>query len=54
MDGIKIPVTKFEQYIINTHDHVWYGILKRSYKDKKYTLSEWREVINTLKSTPAR
>lgn len=49
MDGIKIPVTKFEQYIRKTDDWVWYGVLKRDYKTQKHTLSEWRAIINTLK-----
>lgn len=49
LDGIKIPVTKFEHYIFKTDDWIWYGILKRDYKNKKHTLSEWRAIVNSLK-----
>lgn len=49
LGGIKIPVTKFEQYIVKTDDWVWYGILKRAHRHEKHTLSEWRVIVNTLK-----
>jgi hypothetical protein len=54
MDGIIISITAFEKYIINTSDHVWYGILRREFKNKKYTLSGWKEVLNELKARPAK
>lgn len=54
MDGIKLSVKNFEKYIIGTDDHIWFGILKRSYWDKKNTLSEWRQIIAELKTKPAK
>lgn len=54
MDGIKLAVTKFEQVIQHTDDHVYYGILKRRFWDKKYTTSEWFAVLDKLKKEPVK
>lgn len=53
MDGIKIAVSKFEQYIKHTENDIWFGILKREYATKKYTVSEWHQIIESLKNRPA-
>jgi hypothetical protein len=54
MDGIKISVEKFGTLIQQTEDEVWYGILKREFKNKKNTFSEWKALIETLKARPAK
>ncbi len=54
MDGIVISVTAFEKYIANTKDHVWYGILKREMKNSKHTVPEWKQVLESIKSRPAK
>ena len=54
MDGIKISVTKFEDMVRHTSEHVWCGILKREFKTKKNTLSEWRALIEQIKARPAK
>jgi hypothetical protein len=54
MDGIKLSVKSFEKYIAHTDNYVWYGILKRRFKTQKHTLSEWLQVIESIKSEPAR
>ena len=52
MNDIVISVTAFEKYIANTKDHVWYGILCREFKNKKHTVSGWKQVLSDLKSRP--
>jgi hypothetical protein len=52
MDGIVISVTAFEKYIVNTRDHIWYGILRREFKNKKNTVLGWKQVLESLKSRP--
>lgn len=54
MDGVVISVSAFEKHLANTKDHVYFGILKREFKNKKNTVSGWKEVINSLKSRPAK
>ena len=54
MDGIKISAAKFETMVMNTVDHVWCGILKRRFKLKKNTYSEWKAIIESLKNEPAK
>jgi len=53
-DTIQISITKFETHINHTPNHVWYGILKREFWNKKYTLKGWFDVIETIKSRPAK
>jgi hypothetical protein len=48
-DANKIAVTSFEPWIANTFDHVWYGVLKREYWDKKHTVKGWFSVLADLK-----
>ena len=54
MDGIKLSIKNFEKYIAHTEDHVWYGILKRRFKTHKYTLSEWKQKIESIRHEPVR
>lgn len=54
MDGIKLSITKFEQMVKHTTDHIWCGILKREYGNKKNTYSEWMAVIEEIKARPAK
>lgn len=55
MDGIKLSVTKFEEMMVKgTPDHTFCGILKREFKHKKLTLSEWRALIEEIKARPAK
>jgi hypothetical protein len=53
MEDIKIAVTKFEQFIDKTDEHIWYGILKRRFAKIKHTRAEWFDIINSIKNEPA-
>ena len=53
-DTIKISVTKFEDQISHTDNHIWFGILKREFWNKKHTIKEWFDVIESLKARPAK
>lgn len=48
-DSNKISVTAFEQWIANTFDHVWFGILRREMWDKKHTVKGWFSVLEDVK-----
>lgn len=48
---IKLSVTAFESKIAFSDDHVYYGILKTTYKDSKYTAHEWFQLLNKIKSS---
>jgi hypothetical protein len=46
---LKIPVTKFEQHVVNTPDHIYYGILKREFGTRKLSVGEWKALTNLVK-----
>ena len=53
-DTIKISASKFEGHINHTDNHIWFGIIKREFWNKKFTLKEWYDVIESIKSRPAK
>jgi len=53
MEDIKISVTKFESKIRHTSNHIYFGILKRRFWEKKYTVAEWFTILDELKKEPA-
>lgn len=49
-DTFKIAVSVLDKKLKDTSDHIWLGILKRYYWDKKYTLAEWKAIIEEFKA----